>query len=206
MDRSFFTTVPFEHGTVRVSSADQHLPEDRVAFVQELTHALALGFIHFLDLQKIRDRTEQLALEQEKSEALLLNILPEPIAQRLKQSTTVIADSFPDVSVLFADLVGFTRLSSQTSSDRLVNLLNEVFSGFDELAEKHGVEKIKTIGASYVIGGGLPEPCENSTHAIADMALDMLKEVDRINASAGESFHYEDRDKHRSGNRRCHRY
>jgi class 3 adenylate cyclase len=189
MDRSFFTTVPFEHGTVRVSSADQHLPEDQVAFVQELTHALTLGFVRFLDLQKIRDRTEQLALEQEKSEALLLNILPGPIAQRLKQSTDVIADSFPDVSVLFADLVGFTRLSSQTSPDRVVNLLNQVFSGFDELAEKHGVEKIKTIGDSYMVAGGLPEPCENSAHAIADMALGMLEEVDRFKASAGESFH-----------------
>jgi class 3 adenylate cyclase len=189
MDRSYFTTVPFEHGTVRVSGAKGHLPEDQVEFVQELTNALSLGFIRFLDLQQIRERTDQLAVEQEKSEALLLNILPESIAERLKQSTEVIADSFPEVSVLFADLVGFTRISSSTSPEMLVSLLNEVFSAFDRLAEKHQVEKIKTIGDSYMVVAGLPEPCENSACAIAEMALDMLREIRRFKPDVAASFH-----------------
>jgi class 3 adenylate cyclase len=127
-----------------------------------------------------------LQIEQEKSERLLLNILPKPIADRLKSENRSIADGFSEVTVLFADIVDFTKLSSRTSPEQLVNMLNEVFSIFDELAEKHGLEKIKTIGDAYMIVGGLPLPREDHAQAIAEMALDMQDELSRFISKNGE--------------------
>jgi adenylate cyclase len=124
---------------------------------------------------------KQLETEQEKSERLLLNILPPPIAQRLKEYEQVIADNFPEVTVLFADIAGFTPLSSSLSPTELVQLLNEIFSAFDALVEKHGLEKIKTIGDAYMVVGGLPEPQENHAGAIAEMALDMQTAIHNFN-------------------------
>lgn len=185
---SYFTVVPFDHGAVRVGRAESALPPEQVAFVQELTQALSLGFIRFLDLQQIRQRTEALAVEQQKSEALLLNILPGAIADRLKRGESIIADNFPEVSVLFADLVGFTRLSARISPEDLVTLLNEIFSAFDRLAEKHGVEKIKTIGDSYMAVAGLPDPRPDHAEALADLALDMQREIDRFKTRTGDAL------------------
>lgn len=131
---------------------------------------------------------EALRIEQEKSELLLLNILPKPIADRLKQNPQSIADSFADVTVLFADLVNFTRLSEQISPTELVERLNRIFSAFDVLAEKHGLEKIKTIGDSYMVVGGLPMVRPDHAEAIAEMALDMISEIVRFNAEYNEAF------------------
>jgi len=128
---------------------------------------------------------EQLQIEQEKSERLLLNILPKPIADRLKQGQSVIADSFAEVTVLFADIVDFTRLSAQMSPTESVVLLNEIFSTFDRLAEQHGLEKIKTIGDAYMVVGGLPTPRPDHAEAIAEMALDMQREI-QFKAESGE--------------------
>lgn len=124
---------------------------------------------------------KQLETEQEKSERLLLNILPPSIADRLKEDRQVIADNFPDVTVLFADIAGFTPLSASLSPTKLVELLNEIFSAFDALVEKHGLEKIKTIGDAYMVVGGLPEPQENHASAIAEMALDMQTAIENFN-------------------------
>jgi class 3 adenylate cyclase len=110
---------------------------------------------------------------QEQSERLLLNILPLSIAERLKQDTSAIAEHFDDVTILFADLVGFTPLSTRIKPAELVNLLNEIFSTFDELTEKHSLEKIKTIGDAYMVVGGLPVPKPAHAEAVAQMALDM---------------------------------
>ena len=115
-----------------------------------------------------------LKIEQEKSERLLLNILPGPIAERLKDSQNTIADGFADVTVMFADIVNFTAIAAGMSPSQIFSMLNRVFSTFDSLAEKHGLEKIKTIGDAYMIAGGLNDDAGlNYTHAIADMALDM---------------------------------
>lgn len=135
--------------------------------------------VRFAELQYEK---ELLQLEKEKSEHLLLNILPRAIAERLKGGERTIADSHPQVTVLFADLVGFTQLSSKTAPQDVVNLLNEVFSHFDRLAERHGLEKIKTIGDNYMLVGGLPLPRADHAVAVAEMALDMLEDVARINA------------------------
>lgn len=115
--------------------------------------------------------------EQEKSERLLLNILPKAIAERLKQGEQAIAESHACVSVLFADLVGFTALSNRIGAAELVSLLNELFSRFDRLADRHGLEKIKTIGDCYLVVGGLPLARPDHAEAVAEMAMEMSSVV-----------------------------
>lgn len=129
-----------------------------------------------------------LAIEQAKSERLLLNILPEPIAKRLKREELTIADHFSEVTVLFADIVGFTELASNTSPIELVEILNEIFSEFDRLTEIHSLEKIKTIGDAYMVVGGLPMPMPNHAEAIAQMALDMQTVIQQFCQETGKTF------------------
>lgn len=126
--------------------------------------------------------------ETAKSEHLLLNVLPEPIAHRLKREERTIADHFNEVTVLFADIVGFTELASHTSPIELVEILNVIFSEFDQLVEEHHLEKIKTIGDAYMVVGGLPMPMLNHTEAIADMALDMQRVIEQFCQETGKSF------------------
>jgi adenylate cyclase len=137
-----------------------------------------------LEKKRLRDQEQaylqELNEEKEKSERLLLNILPQAIAERLKQGETTIADSFSDVTVMFADLVGFTKLSSHLSPAELVELLNRIFSEFDKLADRYGLEKIKTIGDAYMVVGGLPTPSENHAEAIASMAIDIQAAIAKI--------------------------
>ena len=117
-----------------------------------------------------------------ENERLLLNVLPASIARKLKQQVGIIAEGFDDVSVLFADLVGFTALSARLSPTELIEMLNRVFSSFDELAEQHGVEKIKTIGDAYMAAGGLPEPRADHLASMASMALAMQDRVCQLNS------------------------
>jgi len=140
------------------------------------------------DITERKMAQEALRFQQEQSEALLLNILPKAIAERLKQEHTTIADSFAEVSVLFADIVGFTELSARMSPRELVKRLNVIFSHFDQLAEKHGVEKIKTIGDAYMVVGGLPAPREDHAEAIAKMALGMQAKIAMLSAETGEKL------------------
>jgi class 3 adenylate cyclase len=120
-----------------------------------------------------------LALEQERSERLLLNVLPAPIAARLKQTEGVIADGFSEVTVLFADLVDFTRRSHRIAPEQVVATLNGLFTAFDQLAQQRGLEKIKTVGDAYMVAGGLPDPRPDHAEAVAEMALAMRDEVTR---------------------------
>jgi class 3 adenylate cyclase len=126
-----------------------------------------------------------LAVEQQRSERLLLNVLPAPIAARLKAGEAVIADAFPEVTVLFADLVDFTRRSRRIGPAQVVQALNELFSVFDRLAQHHGLEKIKTIGDAYMVAGGLPQPRPDHAEAIAEMALGIREEVARRTDPSG---------------------
>ena len=139
-------------------------------------------------LQKLSTALSTVQNEQEKSEKLLLNILPPSIAKRLKISSDCIADGFPEATVLFADIVGFTELSNRLSPQDLVTCLNQIFSAFDTLAEKHGLEKIKTIGDAYMVVGGLPKPSQDHAVSVAKFALEMRSELQRINESLGELF------------------
>jgi len=123
---------------------------------------------------------QELEQERAKSEQLLLNILPEAVVEQLKREHRTIAEHFAEVSVLFADIVGFTELSRGIPPDGLVTMLNQIFSEFDYLAEKHGLEKIKTIGDSYMVVGGLPLERIDHLEAIAEMALDMQAAIARF--------------------------
>ncbi len=150
-----------------------------------LAHIGGISFCLFILIQFF---VQRLGEEQAKSESLLLNILPRQVAGRLKHSTSTIADGFQEATILFADLAGFTRLSSTLAPDQVVHLLNEVFSAFDRLAEKHGLEKVKTIGDAYMVVGGIPEPRADHPHAVARMALEMRETVSDLNRQHGWSL------------------
>jgi adenylate cyclase len=143
-----------------------------------------------LERKRLRDRerffTEQLRIEKEKSEILLLNVLPKPIVSRLQLGESVIGDHIADATILFADLVGFTSLSTRLSAVRLVNLLNVLFTDFDRLAMQHGLEKIKTIGDCYMVAGGLLEARSDHAAAVAEMALAILESVHRASRQLKE--------------------
>jgi adenylate cyclase len=132
---------------------------------------------------------DQLQAEHERAEHLLLNALPRAIAERMKRGEVNIADQHPDVSVLVADLVGFTTLAAHIGPDQVVYLLNEIFSGFDMLTLKHGLEKIKTIGDAYMVAGGIPLPRLDHAEAVADLALDLLAEIEKFNRAYNTSIH-----------------
>lgn len=125
---------------------------------------------------------------QQRSEQLLLNVLPAAIAQRLKQTPGLIAENFESVSILFADIVGFTQLSARLQPIEVVTLLNQIFSKFDQLAEHYGLEKIKTIGDAYMVAAGLPQPCANHADAIAEMALAMQTVMPQFTTDWGEAI------------------
>jgi PAS domain S-box-containing protein len=125
------------------------------------------------DITARKQAEEELRRERLKAERLLLNILPQPIAERLKRNETAIAERFDAVTVLLADLVDFTSLAAKITPTQLVNLLDEIFSAFDRLVEQYNLEKIKTIGDAYMAVGGLPTPRTNHAEAVADMALAM---------------------------------
>src|SRR6266545_4758531 len=135
--------------------------------------------------EAVRSR-RALAAEQQRSERLLLNVLPAPIAARLKQREDVIADGFPDVTVLFADLVDFTRRSQRIAPKQVVAILNDLFTTFDQLAERQGLEKIKTVGDAYMVAGGLPDPRPGHAGAVAEMALAIRDEVARHADPSGQ--------------------
>jgi adenylate cyclase len=120
-----------------------------------------------------------------ENQRLLLNVLPAPIAEKLKKQTGIIAERFDDVSVLFADIVGFTQLSARLAPAELLELLNSVFSRFDELAGQHKLEKIKTIGDAYMVAGGLPEPHSDHLGAMAALGLAMLEAVAKVRLASG---------------------
>lgn len=141
-----------------------------------------------LEIEQRQQAEAVLRAEQEKSERLLLNILPEPIARQLKEGRSSIANGFAEATILFADLVNFTQLSERKSPTQLVALLNEIFSAFDRLSEQHGLEKIKTIGDAYMVVGGLPIPRHDHAQAVAEMALDMQRAVARLSREQGETF------------------
>ncbi len=129
------------------------------------------------DITARKQAEAELRRERLKAELLLLNILPQPIAQRLKQNESAIAERFDAVTVLFADLVDFTSLAAKITPTQLVNLLDEIFSAFDRLVEQYKLEKIKTIGDAYMAVGGLPIPRTDHAAAVADMALAMQQAI-----------------------------
>ena len=142
-----------------------------------------------LRMLELQQEKQALQAEQEKSERLLLNILPRSIAERLKRGEHTIAERHAEVTVMFADLVDFSTLANHTDAQELVALLNDLFSRIDRLAGRYGLEKIKTIGDCYLLVGGLPDP--RATHAsdVAGMALEMLAGLAELNRQRGLQLH-----------------
>jgi adenylate cyclase len=143
-----------------------------------------------LERKRLRDREQailaELGAEKDRSEALLLNILPRQIVERMRRGETVIADHVKGATILFSDIVDFTSLSTELPADVIVALLGEVFSRFDALAERFGLEKIKTIGDGYMVAGGVPEERDDHAAAVAAMALAMLDAVENMRQTAGK--------------------
>ena len=164
-------------------------PFDLAEVLIRVYNMIEVRLLH-LETKKLYDRV---VAEQRVSERLLLNVLPHSIAERLKgrpevladSFTEVIADSFADVTVLFADIVGFTKFSVGVSPAKLVVLLNEIFTDFDSVADDRGLEKIKTIGDAYMAVAGIPVPAPDHVVRTAHMALDMMVALDAFNKRNG---------------------
>ncbi len=140
-------------------------------------------------LRELRRAQAAVELEYERSEALLANMLPASIAERLKDpARNIIADKYDDASVLFADIAGFTERASEIAPDELIRFLDRLFSDFDALVDKHGLEKIKISGDSYMVVSGVPEPRPDHVEALADLALDMAETANGLTDSQGHAL------------------
>ena len=167
-------------------------PFDLTEVLARVHNMLEVRLLH-LETRKLYD---QVVAEQKVSERLLLNVLPPSIAERLKGRpevmidgfTEVIADSFKEVTVLFADIVGFTEFSEGVSAEVLVGVLNDIFTRFDDIADNRGLEKIKTVGDTYMAAAGLPIPVADHAIRAAYMALDMLDAIERFNQHSGREL------------------
>ena len=154
-----------------------------VFFVMNFTIISTMVYLLLRHFVQERDRFESrlaeqhdlVRVEREKSEKLLLSILPAHVAERLKHQPGTIADGFADVSVMFADVVNFTRLAEELTPNQVVSFLDEVFTRFDRLSDQHGLDKIKTIGDAYMVVGGLADNRLNYADHVADMALEMIE-------------------------------
>ena len=155
--------------------------------VTTTTYVLLQYFVRAREhaMSELERQHRALEVEQAKSERLLLNVLPEPVAARLKEEEGIIADASSDVTVLFADIVGFTPLAERLSPSELVALLDRVFARWDALAARHGVEKIKTIGDAYMAAAGIPLARRDHAEVIAEMALAMGPEAGRCATESG---------------------
>src|SRR5262249_33509301 len=142
-----------------------------------------------LEKKRLRDREKKfihdLEQERQRSELLLLNILPQVVVERMREGENLIADHIMDATILFCDLVGFTALSQELSADRIVEFLSQIFSAFDRLVLEHGVEKIKTIGDAYMVAAGIPQPQADHVLRIVTLAPRLLQSVNAIAAETG---------------------
>jgi len=182
-----YITKPFQGKEVLARVASQLTIQSQQKLLQEQTKQLE-GLVERLQNEiKERQGVElALRLAQKKSDHLLLNILPAAIVENLKKGEGSPAERFESATVLFADIVDFTSLAARISPLELVDFLNKIFSKFDELTEKHGLEKIKTIGDAYMVAGGLPVPRADHAEAIANMALDMQEAIAHFQTDTGE--------------------
>ena len=159
--------------------ADIPVPVQTTFFILNISGPALTAYL--LLQYSVRARDAALA----SSERLLLNVLPAPIAERLKRHEGRIAEAHEEVTVLFADVVDFTPFTERTAPERVVGVLDEIFSAFDDLAQGHGLEKIKTIGDAYMVVAGVPEPRSDHAEAMAEMALDMQASVGRLGERLG---------------------
>ncbi len=193
-------TLAINQTTTNPTGSLFHSPiKQPLALGEGLAMTAGVFFVYFLtysgyrQLEAARELIElqkaELEHEYGRSERLLENIMPRSIAKRLKHETAdVIADDIPHMTILFADIVDFTPRASRMSAPDVVAFLNRIFTEFDVLADKHGLEKIKTIGDAYMVAGGMPEPRDDHAAAVADMAFDILQVTEKISEDIGERF------------------
>ncbi len=158
------------------------------AAINATSVALLIVSVIFTYHNAVNRAEAALEAEYAKSEALLHNIMPPEVAERLKDNPEVIADSHKPVTILFADIVGFTEMSSQSSPEALVSLLNNIFSRYDALVDEAEVEKIKTIGDAYMVVAGLPVGREDHAEAIARLALEMMEATRKVAQETGQKL------------------
>ncbi len=184
-----YITKPFQDKEVLARVANQLTIQSQQKLLKEQTKQLEELVERLQNEIKERHGVElALRLAKKNSDHLLLNILPAAIIETLKKGQGSAAERFDSATVLFADIVDFTSLASRISPLELVDFLNQIFSKFDQLTEKHGLEKIKTIGDAYMVAGGLPVPMADHAGAIANMALDMLEAIGDFKTDTGEPF------------------
>ena len=166
---AFLALVGLSGGLEPFRDVENDLPSTLVIafFAMNVGTVSAIAFVLVLYVLSLLDQ------ERQKSERLLINVLPKEVAAILRDGEQTIADQFEAVSVLFADVVGSTQLATRLTARELVDLLNEAFSYFDSLTEKHGLEKIRTIGDNYMVAAGVPKPREDHAQVLARMALEM---------------------------------
>ncbi|MEB3356204.1 MAG: PAS domain S-box protein [Synechococcales bacterium] len=193
--RQEFVSLIERYGAVTNFESQIRRKDGKIIWISENARAVrdGMGAVRYYEgtVQDITTRKlAEMALkaEQDKSERLLLNILPKAIAQQLKQNSQAIANRFDEATILFADIVDFTSLAARISPTELVDLLNLIFSSFDQLADRHGLEKIKTIGDAYMVVGGLPTPRPDHIQAIAELALDMQAQIATFKRDTGDPF------------------
>lgn len=191
----YFTPVP---GTDWILSSHENTKriEGEIALIQYTLLAgfgilgLLIAFPASWAARRVSRRYERtIEKEQARSENLLLNVLPAPIAARLKDDETAIADSYDQVTVLFADIVGFTKLTRNSDPAKVLKLLNSLFSTFDEMAKSYGMEKIKTIGDAWMAASGLPVAESHNPGAVAELALDMQDHMKRTYLDKNKPFY-----------------
>jgi adenylate cyclase len=159
-------------------------PFDVAEVLLRVRNMVEVRLLHF-EAKKLLD---QVMAEHKVSEGLLLNVLPHAIAERLKAKPEVIADSFPEATILFAGLHDFSRLTESMAAADVVKLLGEIYSSFDAVVEKLGLEKIKTIGDAYLVAAGVPSPRPDHAEAIAEAALAFQQEIVKHEAPNGETY------------------
>jgi adenylate cyclase len=185
----YFYSIPGVNWTVSSHENSERIAQEinalsRITVIGSLLFALFIAFPISFAVRNVNRRYEnQILREQEKSDRLLLNILPAPIAERMKDQETMIADHYAHVSVMFCDIVDFTPFSANISPEKLVGFLNTVFSEFDRISDKFGLEKIKTLGDSYMAVCGVPERTKDHARPVALAALEMLTTVKKIDAN-----------------------
>ena len=157
-----------------------------VSIIQSFFSIFCVVYYAFSQAHRAEDLLQK---EYEYSERLLSAMMPKTIASQLKREpNTTIADAHSQVSILFADIVGFTPIAARQSPEQIVELLSRLFTQFDEFAKKHGIEKIKTVGDAYMVAGGLPEDQEDHAERVANMAFDMMKFADKMSHDYGEEI------------------
>lgn len=170
-------------------------PISKSTFALPANFSLVNGFfnvlwITFLAMLLILYLVRELETAQDLADRLLYNVLPPKIAVRLKQNSGTVANAYESASVLFADIVGFTPLSTMLSPSEMIELLNRIYSSFDKLVLRHGVEKIRTIGDNYMVASGVPDPRPDHAQALADLALDMLAYCDSLEPIEGQTIKF----------------